>query len=287
VALTYQSMIVAEVNAASVHGTSGLGTYLLRFSVEFHVSGRPEADAVALHSLRLIVSVGTERHKQTFLGFASPERPYEVRTNTNGHWTAMLFDLPLTAEQFFALEELRGGSGLLFNLKLQGLARRADNQEVCEEQLVLPVEFSAWTKILSDLDLAQIVPIGIHLPIDPPAPPLKQAAEILKGAYRALVAADYEKVVSDCRQALESARTVLEAKGRVDAAMKAFSGNINEKRLMSKHERQLVVAEAVRHYTQLAHHVDATGAKQYYSRDDATFILSIVAAYVSNVGSEH
>lgn len=281
-ALTYHSKIVAEVDAKSVHGQSGLGLYLLRFSVEFHVSARPQAETLALHSLRLVVSVGADRHKQTFLGFASAERPQEIRTNTHGHWTAMLFDLPLTAEQFFALEDLRGGAGLLFNLKLQGLARTANDQEVCEEQLVLSVESSAWTRILSDLALAEIVPIGIHLLIDPPGPTLKQAAEILKGAYRALVAADYEKVVSDCRRALESVRTIMDTKGGTDAAMKAFSGNGSEKRSMSKFDRQLVVAEAVRHYTQLAHHVDPTGTKQYYSRDDATFILSIAAAYVSN-----
>ncbi|MFY8042568.1 MAG: hypothetical protein ACOVOD_06545, partial [Rhodoferax sp.] len=39
---------------------------------------------------------------------------------------------------------------------------------------------------------------------------------------------------------------------------------------------------AVRHYTQLAHHVDDRGAAQYYSRDDANMLLATATALVSS-----
>ena len=38
----------------------------------------------------------------------------------------------------------------------------------------------------------------------------------------------------------------------------------------------------LRHYTQLAHHVDDSGAAQYYSRDDANMLLATAAALVSS-----
>ena len=49
---------------------------------------------------------------------------------------------------------------------------------------------------------------------------------------------------------------------------------------MPKRARSELVRAAIRHYTHLAHHVDAAGTPESFSRHEATFILAAATSVI-------
>jgi hypothetical protein len=89
----------------------------------------------------------------------------------------------------------------------------------------------------------------------------------------------FDTVVSLARSVLESLTTVSGEQEAIGAAMEKFRAKGDVRKSMTKKERALVVQEAVRNYTHLAHHVaDGSGAPEWYSRSDATFVLTLASA---------
>lgn len=120
--------------------------------------------------------------------------------------------------------------------------------------------------------------IGIPLPQCTLDHVLAQAVGRIRRAHGHLVDGRFDAVVSECRLAIESTGLAAGEQPAITVAAKKMNA---AKREMTKLEREFALQEAVRHYTQLAHHVDERGAAEYYSRDDANMLLAIAAALVS------
>jgi hypothetical protein len=142
-----------------------------------------------------------------------------------------------------------------------------------------PVNASAWKNILAQLGTDRLVLLEVEMP-DGKDSELQSAVELLRKARGELDAGNYDGVVRLCRMAIESTRKVLALESAIDNAVRLFcQGN---RKSMSKVQRGYLVSEAALHYTHLAHHVDEEGATHDYGRRDATFMLAIASAVVSN-----
>jgi hypothetical protein len=277
--LNHQSQIVAEAQIGSLTGHDGIGVYLLSFSVLLSIPAwhGPHPCAV-LRNLRAKVFVGGEQGPKKFLGVSFPEAVLTFRQASYAQQERFLLDLVLSPEQLSSLEEIRAGGGLRFELVFQGETEGEYGTLRADETVIWNANLSVWSAVLGQLNLTDIVVIGVELPRPSAAGVGRTAFDTLRRAKQDLIAGDYQSVVSRCRIALESIKNEL---GDVEKTAASLDQFVRQRRSMSKKERQLVLTEALRHYTHPAHHVDDDGQQEWYSRADATFVLSITAATIA------
>lgn len=279
--LTYNSRIIADAQIQGVFGLRGIGCYQLRFSVDFNLPNwGPHDEIIVLSGLRAEIAVGANPGEFKLLGYAAPEAPLSLETKEFPQRQPMLFLLDLNEQQLFALESMRNGGSLHFRVTISGEARGSNGGQWAREEFRHEVTLSDWSSVLRDLGYADVLVIGVELPKAELGHKLRPAAELVRQAHGDLISGRYDSVVARCRQALESLRTVLKQKESIDGALDKFCKG--PRKAMTKHERELLIGEAARHYAHLAHHVDQAGEQQWYSRGDATFLLTIAAATISS-----
>ncbi len=281
--LNHNSRIVAEARALNIHGRKCIGSYQLRFSIEFVIPPWLDAkaeDFASLSEMRAEISISVDRKSFEFLGHANPEVP---QTFENSHYPIrlnLLFDLNLSAQQLFAIEEFREGNGLAFKINLTGKTKGKSGTCVAQDVIDYNATLSDWSKILEQLGYADILVVGIQLPRIADSSQLRPAIEWIRQAHGCLLNGQYSDVVGKCRMALDSLQTILDDRSDTNLAVEKFYNK--QKRMMSKTERELLISEVVRHYTHPAHHVEGNGQSEWYSRSDATFILALAAATISS-----
>jgi hypothetical protein len=282
VSLTYWSRVVAEVKVSDLHGFRGIGLYQLGFSLEFNVTNWGEKDErILLQNFRLKVSANSERRNYQLLGYAEPERAWFIQPTQHASTDRVLFLLNLGESQLLALEEIRNGNGLFFQLHLYGEGVGPQRMQ-CQDELQYEANLSKWVQILKQLELSDVLLVGIHLPSGRAGDKLRPAVDLVRKAYQDLLAGNYEHVVVACRKALDSVHTVFGQREDIRRALERFRNDKESRESMTKVERELVVSEAVRHYTHLAHHVNREGAPEYYSRSDASFMIAVASAVITS-----
>lgn len=279
--LTYNSRIIADAQVQGVFGLRGIGCYQLRFSLDFNLPNwGPHDETIVLSGLRAEIAVGANPGDFKLLGYAVPEAPLSLQTKEFPQRQPMLFLLDLSEQQLFALENMRNGGGLYFRVAVSGEARGSKDRQWAREEFRHEVTLSDWSRVLRDLGYSDVLVVGVELPKAELGHKLRPAVELVRQAHGDLIGGRYDSVVARCRQALESLRTVLGQKESIEGALDKFCKG--PRKTMTKHERELLIGEAARHYAHLAHHVDQAGEQQWYSRGDATFLLAITAATISS-----
>ncbi len=275
----YNGYAVADIEVTGVFGRAGVGASLLCLCIAFHVPQTALAE-VRLRNFQLRINVvGSDGQVPVFLGFAEPEVPLELATKSGQNPRRLIFELPLAEGQLFALEKFRGGDDLHLKLRFTALADGPNGVWPQQDEVSHRLNLSDWSKVLKELQGPEYMVIGIPLPQCTQDHAPAEAVSRIRRAHGHLVDGRFDAVVSECRLAIESAAQATGEKPAIDAtALKLKTA----KRDMTKLEREFSLMEAVRHYTQLAHHVDDSGAAQYYSRDDANMLLATAAALVSS-----
>ncbi|MDP1610663.1 MAG: hypothetical protein Q8M11_06370 [Sulfuritalea sp.] len=282
--LTYCSRIVADTRVLGVHGAPGIGVYRLRFSIEFSIPNWSDvSEKVTVSNLWADVFAGIVSGELKFLGQAGPESPLFLEPNKYAQKSSLLFQLDLSESQIFALETLRNGGGLRFKFILMGYADGNLDRIAVRDELQCDVTLSDWARVLKEIGYCDVLIIGLELPGNHIGNALVPARDLVTKAHADLIAGRYDDVVARCRKALDSVQTVLNEKDTTNLAVERF--NKGPRRLMTKLERELLVVEAVRHYSHLAHHVDEDGDPEWYSRSDATFLLAMAVAVLGNAGT--
>lgn len=255
----------------------GLGIYRLRFSVEYATVARKEK--LVARNFRAIVYVSRTPHDGRKLGFAWPESSWIVRTGLFTDARAILFEIDLLPDQVALIENLRAGGDLVFKLQFLCEVDSGIDLESGSVEVLFNVNKSAWVACMKQFGLDRIVLLEVELPTF--GGKLKTAVDLLKRAREELSAGNYDGVVQKCRLAIDSAQKVFKLDGEIQAALTAF-GPGGGKRAMTKRSRALVIAEAARHFSHPALHVDDEGATFDYGRRDAAFMLALASAIVSD-----
>lgn len=295
--LTFDSLNIADVRVAALHGRKKIGGYRLAFTLEVKTLAWTQREhAVTMDSWSAVVMCGPKGGVLELLGSAVPEYAPVIKTYDFPGNTNFLFFVELTADQLSALERMRGGGDLSFNFVVIGHCngqvgsdpaptssgfrptymtwtpeRRASQAVVNYE-----TNINEWQRVLKELDYLDVMTFSISLPSNSAPERLQSAQRMLRQAQDHFLHGRYEDVVSTSRKLMESIRDAFGQDQAIRDALRKFK---DDKQSMTKSERSLVVQEAVRHYSHPAHHVDkATGSPEWYSRDDAVFVLATSSA---------
>lgn len=282
--LNHGSRIIANPKVQHVSGRKGIGIYQLRISIEFEIPNWPnEPNTAILRNMRSRMLAGPERGDPQLLGTAEAEASLTIQPNQHSQRLGLLFELNLTPQQLFALEEIRNGAGLYFTVHLFGETVGIHGTLPAHDDIHHHVTLSDWARVLRELEYADILVVGVTLPQVMQDSKVYQAVTLIRLANEDLHYGRYDAVVNRCRLALDSLHAAMTEKDIVNAAVDKFK---TKRKTMTKLERELLIGEAVRHYTQLAHHVDDDdGNPEWYSRSDALMILGFAAAAVCSAAS--
>ncbi len=127
--------------------------------------------------------------------------------------------------------------------------------------------------------------LEVPLPIRERSKLWKNISEGLQSAEEQFRNGDYHACVSNCRM-------IIDELGQHKFKRKEWAGSSlsrlvsNQRKEMSKNEREDAILAALRHYTHLAHHVGSGADEINYSRADAQLVLTLVASLVAHGRSE-
>jgi hypothetical protein len=277
--LNVHSHIIAELQIVGLSGERGLGINSLKFSVNMTVVNGSEGEpAMYIDSLRASIAARASTGATRYLGTAEFEFPLVLRRLPHASQTYSLLRLDLSESQLLALDEIRGSGGLMFEVKIAGLAHSPRDTHAAQDLVSYAVNLTQWAELMSQLEFSDAFAVGVELPVTA-SQHFASSVNFLRVARRQLAAGEYDSVVSACRQALDSLSAMVEDREAV-VASRANKGT--RPRDKSKLQRALDIFDAVRHYTNLAHHVDEQGRPEIYSRRDAATILTTACSLVAS-----
>ncbi len=278
--LNYFSRVVSDVAIRHISGCKGIGIHQLRFSVEFQLPAWTEVQEVqtVCENIRARIFVARPGGVPVALGWAIPEAVVSLRPTIYSGRSMLLFDLDLTSAQLHAIEELRSGGDLQFEVNFTGDAQGPQGSTQVHDQVSYRVNVGDWSHFLRDLGYSDILVVGVELPLVDAGSPLLGVAQCIRRAYDCLHKGLYDVAVGQCRQAFEALYLIEGAQKLATESVERFK---TKKAAMSKTERERFMAEAARHYTHLAHHPDE-GVIVEFSRTDATTVLALTIAALSS-----
>jgi hypothetical protein len=270
---------MADVQIQHVAGERGLGIHALRFSVSFSITNQYPGDppGMFIDCLRANVWVHASNRGRILLGTGEFEKPLVVRRLINSSTQSSLLRVTFGDAQLLALEELRGGGGVVFEVEVIGLAHGPNDTFPTAHSVRVEINLSDWVKVLESLGAADSIVVGVDIPLSAP-PQMIHAVECLKKARGALVAGEYHNAVGSCRLALDSLK---EASPMLQELSKSVWGGKSSE--FSKSQRAAVLYNAVRNYTHLSHHIGGEGQPEVFSRRDAAMVLTTTASLVGMV----
>jgi len=277
--LTVHQYIMADVRTTGICGERGLGMHTLEFSTTFDITNQhPDHPAgMFIDSLRASVWLQSATRGRLLLGPAEFEQPLIVRRLNHAMSQPSLLRVMFSDRQLLALEEIRGGGGLVFEIEIIGLAHAPNDTHPVAENVRVEVNLSDWVKVLESLGVADSFVVGVEAPLDAP-PQMAHAIEYLKKARRALAAGEYEQTVSFGRLSLDSLKEASPMLKQLSESVRA-----GKSQDFSKSQRAAALYNVVRNYTNLGHHLDGAGKPVLFSRRDAVMVLTTTASLAGMV----
>lgn len=274
--------IIAEFRILSVSGSRGIGFQRLQFATEIDIQATA-GKRVLVSNPTCFAHAGPSTDLMKPLGRAHVETSWFTQTTDYAHKDGLSVFVDLTSEQLEALERVRNGRSIIFRLDfhviVQGQERGVQRgfQQVTHE-----TNLSAWSKVLKELGYMDVLLLVVELPLKEIPQNLKASVDELRKACEDLIAGRYDTVVGRVRVVMDAIDAVTGAEQTRSAVIQAFASG-GTRKAMSKHQRADLVRMAVRHYTHLAHHADAEGSANVFSREDALFVLTAGAAALWDV----
>ncbi len=281
----YESTVIGEVKASSISGRAGVGMSELRFTLAWNLF--PKRDHVyTVFGTSAWVSVAPEGDTNaTPLGQAMPESAWcEESRDGVPYDRFLMYRLCLPSSQLMALEQLRQGRGLTFELDVRGNGRGPGGVCQLNETLRVAVNVSDWARVLKEAGLADVLLVGVHLPTGRSDHRSRAALDLVRRANEHLVMGHYTAAVAECRRAIESLWKSANLSAEAGAARKLLS-TMNERTSMTKRDRELALGEAIRNFTHVAHHVGADAEPEIFGRLDAAMAVAATAGLVSSLVS--
>lgn len=271
--LTYNSCIIANVKALSAALQNGVGHYVLRVLIEFAEVSWPDR-RLWVSDAHLRINV-TTKEGPLLLGRALPESPFFLETRKYAGTRNLFFDLPVTAQQLSAIEELRAGKDLSFSLTLLALVGENNEIQPASETLHLTVSQSDWIRLLNDTRHADI--LLLEIPFGKQG--TSQITSLLVRARDQINLGDYRSAVAQCRAVLEAIADRADIKQQQKSARDQFKTTA---KAMTSEARLHLIREVVTHFTHPANHGDADSLEASYTRKDAMLLLTLTSALVTH-----
>jgi hypothetical protein len=278
----WESTRFGDVRADGVHGRSGIGLSELGFTLVWSLHPT-QTHSFSVFGTSVWVSAHTEGGSgPVLLGQAMPEAAWCDETRQFPNEGRLLYRLLLPSPQLLALEHVRQGRGLVFTLDIRGNSHCSKGIRRFNETLTLHVNVSDWTRVLREANAADVLLVGVHLPVADLDPKYRAAVDLVRKANQHLIKGDFSAAVVECRRALESLWKAANLGRRALKARQQSSGGADRQK-MGKKDRDLAYGEALRHLCHSANHVGADSIPEEFGRLDAALIVGSTAALISTL----
>lgn len=272
--------IIAEARIQTVALRRLVGAYEIMFPLQVQVlagDAQPRGAMIAGADVLVRGAAGNSP-----LGFSRPSIPLRLVPGKFGVTLTATFFLTLSPSQIEALEALRDGSDLSFELTIAGEAHEGQNVYPFQDQLYAGMPRSAWIDQLRNVGALNVLMLEIPMRVD-------GAPEIVKTVQGNLIAAQRHFVNGEYTSCISSCRNVLEALGQLaygsdwPSSCWADLINANSRQTMTREKREQAIMAVIRHYAHLAHHPEGNGGIPAYSRPEAKLALSLTAAVANRL----
>lgn len=303
--MSFNSRVRAEGRFKSIYGRRTLGGFDLMLTLEVSVPAneRP-TDAIAIEHWTASVNCGRTGAPLKSLGWAWQQSPTIIQTYDYPNSSQVTLVLELTPEKLACLEAERSGGDLELQLQVSAVGRvlvhilKPGPGGVTAEYRGQPhpahahlnhtVRLTEWIQVLEQMEYQRVMVFSVAIPFKPATEHFDAAYALLIRAQQQLIRGDFDGVVSLSRKVLDSMVATSGERDAIRDAVSKFRGLKEVREGMSKQERALLVQDAIRHYTHLAHHVDdQSGSPEWYSRGDAAFLLTLASAAFSEAVARH
>lgn len=281
--LTINATRLADITISGVGLRPLIGGYELQLflNIKTHPIHQTRREAIIYGGHVSVQPMPGEKHR---LGVATAEQIIRLRQYEHTHELTFMLCLPLQPQQISALEDLRNGGDLLFQLAPIGEGRELiENgfEGAISDGWTKAVSKSDWVKHLHGAGAMDILLIEVPMPAC--AGESSKTSDLLKRCQRHFVDGNYNECVALCRHVLDELGASTYGPNWVGAISKRMTEN---QKTMKKVEREQWIAFVVRHYMHQANHTEGDGGVAAYSRSDAKFALRLTAAVVANVFQE-
>lgn len=278
-AFHYNGYGILDFSVPGISGRTGIGVSQICFSLGYRTPSSSLA-GITVRNFRIEVhaAFANGSHHASFLGAAIPEVPLEFKTEPGYDPRHVLAKLTLNSGQLFALDKLRKGGAIFFDLHIAAIADGPHGIWPQHDQVRMQVSLSDWSSVLKELGGPDYFVVEIGLPNCSELHPLYPAVERIRRAKSLLISGRYDTVVAECRMAAEGALKLL-PRNEVEGALQEWGSG---KRKMSKLQREILLLESLRHYAHLAHHVEGGGTSEVFNIDDARMALATISALIAS-----
>ena len=277
-ALTIDSLVVADAKVQGITVHPVIGAYELQFGLLISVGATPEGKHFRIGIDGARIRMGTGGSDRDDLGFARPDRQLEIVTGPHQHRTAPTLSLTLQPGQLASIEITRGAGDVHFELEVMGSGTGQRGPSPVQEVLRRDVPRSEWIEKLRAARARDILLLEVPLPLSDRSDGWQNISNELMRAESRFRNGDYHACVSACRAIAEELGC--QVVGYKDWAKPSLDRLSSDRGRMSKREREMAMLGALRHYTHLAHHGESEGGEVSYSRADAQLILTMAASFV-------
>ncbi len=279
--INYESLGIGSVRAANISGRQSLGSSEVRFSLAWNLAPK-RGEAISIFGTRIWVSVAADGDNESLpLGQAEPETAWCDETRDHASFDQyVMYRLCLQSAQLLALEQKRQGQPLVFTLDVRGNSHGPNGVRSIDDQLQMRVNVSDWVRVLSECGAADVLLVGVNLPLSSESS--RASVELVRLASKHLALGHYTAAVAECRRAIESLWRSTDLVQKAGDARKLLANGAGQ-RSMSKRDRELALGEAIRNFCHIAHHVGSDAEPEVFGRLDAALAVSTTAALVSSL----
>ena len=260
--------LIAEDKNKSVQLRALVGAYELMIGISGSVN--PQVDVarwINVYSGRVTLR---SPHGQRELGTAFPTAPVVIRQSQYSSHFSIDLRLVLQPTQLSALEEFRNAGDLDFDIGITGVSGGNEQASVTPDYQTLTIHIpqSTWISSLKSANALNVLLLEVPMPVVGASPKRKAAFAYLTQAQTLFTQGLYDQCVAECRKVVEE----------VEKGVEIFSWKA-QREDMSKQDRLRSILAAIRLSSNLSAHSESRGGESF-SRADAKFLMSVLAAYV-------
>lgn len=285
VSWTLNSTIFAEFDFRALQGSPGLGFYRLIAQVDVTTHSKQAGEEVAVTNIGSELYVRGKGNQSHFFGYLRQQSVKTlILTSPHTQKTNLTLDIELDGSRIEAIERVRLGESLFFEMNLYGVADSGSVQSLrpVYATLTYRANQSTWMEILEQMGYRKTILLEIPVPGDGASPQLPEAAKYLQTAQTHMLRGHFRDAVGACRDVMESLSSALnDERAQPPEAIKSwFEGT----RSLDKEERLRIVRRALKILTHPARHVDEVSASIEWGPTDARSAIIIAAALLDLAG---
>ncbi|HEY4942389.1 MAG TPA: hypothetical protein VII56_13260 [Rhizomicrobium sp.] len=278
--LTVVSQGVAELEIKNISLQPLLGAYELSLGL----IGKALNNVSELYWFTLTgahVSLSSVAGIKKRLGIATAGQIFRTHAGGYGAHVSVEFKLTLQPHQITAMEDLCHDQDMTFELSVIGEGGGGpQGRSHLYETFSKMVPRSAWVEQLRSAAALDILLFEVPMPVSDPPPEQRAMIGSLRRAQKMFLEGNYPECVQRCRDVMDAieADPVL-ANKHIETMKKLITSE--DRRNMTREEREFVIISAVRNYTHLAHHPGDPEGPGYFTRNEAKQALTLSAALVA------